>query len=399
MRHIDKVGIILVPLFLVFFRGPTLLTKAFANAGFVELAKSNLTPPYSLSPKEHLMLADSQDNPSRAIGYFKRAPLFDDISVAYGLGLAYEARGVYSQAAEEFSWVRASRLALGALHLGFVLELNGQHFSALKAWQASPEAVSGLRQQARSALDRGLLSRATPIFTWITEISPDSIESWLDLAEAYYALSDWQSVSNIYDRIAVLAPQDPELSLRRAGLIFRLEGNPASARQIVESALPRLRVINSFEDEFRLYNAYVFLEKLSLAQGRFDEAIEWDKQALSLPRISPRYSKARIALVYQEKGDTEQAKIWMTQAVNEAPGDYSMYLELGNLLLLQDDKQGALHAFEQATKLAPDVIGPHIALAGVLVQTGDVKTAADEYRKVLILDPQNVQALEGLSRK
>lgn len=52
---------------------------------------------------------------------------------------------------------------------------------------------------------------------------------------------------------------------------------------------------------------------------------------------------------------------------------------------------------EQSTRLAPEVLKPHIVLATIYQQTGKPAAAEEQWRKALAIDPKSEEALEGLS--
>lgn len=52
---------------------------------------------------------------------------------------------------------------------------------------------------------------------------------------------------------------------------------------------------------------------------------------------------------------------------------------------------------EQSTRLAPEVLKPHIVLAAVYQQVGKPAAAEEQWRKALAIDPKSEEALDGLS--
>lgn len=377
------------------WHNPQLIAAGWSNVGFVALTRAFRTVPTVTLLRPQVVSQVNGEWLSRAHYYFSQA-IFETYSGAYGLGLAYLAQGKYVQAAQSLQTAWPYRRALAGMYLGHALYQQGEKEEALKVWRVAPEVQIGLREQARSLLARGLVNNAIALFTRITEIAPDSVQAWLDLGEGYANQGDWLRVAEAYNKALALEPDNPDLQLLQAPVLFRLHKDAATAQRMVEAALPRLRAINSFEDELRLYNTYIFLSQLAQAQGRLNEAIEWLKQAMALPRVGDRWAMAGIAHLYQSKGDRGQAIAWMERALTEAPDDYSMYSSLGFLLWSQEDLEGARRAFERAIELAPNVVGTHNTLAALLSQMSKNAEAASEFRKALTLDPTNVTALEGL---
>jgi Tfp pilus assembly protein PilF len=61
------------------------------------------------------------------------------------------------------------------------------------------------------------------------------------------------------------------------------------------------------------------------------------------------------------------------------------------------DKAGAQRALEQATEIAPTVVGPQLQLALMYEEAGDYRRAADRYRKILEAEPDHAVALNNLA--
>jgi tetratricopeptide (TPR) repeat protein len=377
--------------------GPKLLIDGWNNFGFIALqrASQNLSL-QGIVRSQSIPVTDTQ-RLEPVYTYLGRSEVVSaSISSAYGLGIADLAQGSYGQAAQRFQAIGPQRSNLVSLYLGYALYRQGKTQEALVIWRASPDISIGLRQQARSLLSRGLVDDAISIFTWISEIKPESVQAWLDLSEGYANKADWLQIASISEKVAVLEPDNLDVRILQAQVAFRAHGDVATALHMMEDLLPRLRVIDSFDDEFRLYNGYVFLNQLTLDQGKPDDAIDWLKQAMVLPRVGDRWVMVGIAQIYQGKGEQEQALSWMNRAISEAPNDYSMYSALGSLLMSQSDLAGARDAFERASRLAPDIIGPHNDLASLLAKTGQTTEAENEYRKVLNIDSTNQVARDGL---
>jgi tetratricopeptide (TPR) repeat protein len=389
-------GVVVIALVAI-LHGPRLLVGVWNNLGFVALQRA------------------SQDLPLRGIIRGQSAPLIDaeglmqtytwlerseavltSVSSQYGLGMADLARGSYDRAAERFRAIGPQRSTLANLYSGYALHRQGKTQEALLAWRAHPDSAVGLRQQARLLLSRGLVDDAISIFTWITEIEPDSVQAWLDLSEGYANKNDWLQIASIAEVAAALEPDNLDVRLLQAQVAFRAHNDVATALGIMDDILPRLRVIGSFDDEFRLYRGYVFLSYLAMGQGKPAGAINWLQQAMALPAVGDQWAKAGISQIYLGKGEHEQALLWINRAIAEAPGDYSMYSVLGAILMSQGDLERARGAFERSVTLAPDIVGPHNYLASVLAQIGKAAEAESEYRKALSIDPTNQVARDGL---
>jgi tetratricopeptide (TPR) repeat protein len=397
MKSFVKGFAILAIVILALRHSPHLLAAVWSNLGFIALAKAFYGIPVASVTRLQEIYEHNNEWLGRAYDYLaKSRMLSESYSNAYGLGLVYLARGHYNEAAQKFLVVWTSRPSLVGMYLGYAIYQTGGKEHALEIWRTSPEIQRGLREQAHLLLSHGLVNDAIMLFTWVTEIAPNSVQAWLDLGDGYANRGDWQRVAECYDRAFTLEPDNLDVLLRRAQVYFQLNHDAATAEQMIKAALPRLRLINRFEDELRLHNTYIFLGQLAQAQGKWDEAIEWFHQAMAMPRVGDRWAMAGIAWVYNAKGDYAEALTWMKRAIAEAPEDYAMYSGLGGLLWSQGDLIGALQAFEEAVKLAPNALGPYYSLAELRLQMGDVNGAIQAYYQILRLDPDNTWARKGL---
>lgn len=382
---------------LAFQPGPEVVASGWRNLGSIAL--SHAIQGVSVQSLFLTRSIPSVDAERLAWAYFsfqKSQSVAEDTTGAYGSGIGYLLQGRYEQSIQQFQSVLPYRRALTEIYLGHVLYQHGNQEEALTVWSDLPEIQTGLRLQAHALLGRGLVNDAVELFSWITELAPNSVQAWLDLAESYANQGDWRRMAEVYDKILVLEPNNLDAQFKQAQTRFRAEHDVVTAQKAMDAALPRLRVVKSFDDEMRLYRSYLFLSELAQAQGKFDGAIAWLEQAMALPRIADRYAMAQIAQIFQMDGDQGQARTWMERAIAEDPADYSMHYNMGQLLSAQRDLDGALQALERAIELAPNVVGPHNALAMVLLQMGNIRRAETEFHKVLVLDPTNTEALDGL---
>jgi tetratricopeptide (TPR) repeat protein len=397
MKSFAKGFAILAIVILALRHSPQLLAAGWSNLGFIALAKAFYGIPVTSVTRLQEIYEHNNEWLGRAHDYLAESRMLSEsYSNAYGLGLVYLARGHYNEAAQKFLVVWTSRPSLVGMYLGYAIYQAGGKEPAVEIWRTSPEIQRGLREQAHLLLSQGLVNDAIMLFTWVTEIAPNSVQAWLDLGEGYANRGDWQRVAECYDRAFTLEPDNLDVLLRRVQVYFQLNHDAATAEQMIKAALPRLRLINRFEDELRLHNTYIFLGQLAQAQGKWDEAIEWFHQAMAMPRVGDRWAMAGIAWVYNAKGDYAEALTWMKRAIAEAPEDYAMYSDLGSLLWSQGDLIGALQAFEEAVKLAPNALSPYYSLAELRLQIGDVNGAIQAYYQILRLDPDNTWARKGL---
>jgi len=94
------------------------------------------------------------------------------------------------------------------------------------------------------------------------------------------------------------------------------------------------------------------------------------------------------------------AKRRVEQAMIENPGAAERVVKLvvrAETLINKSDRQGARRALEQAVELGPTILRPHLLLAELYAAAGEAPLAAEQYRKILGIDPNNAVALNNLA--
>lgn len=78
--------------------------------------------------------------------------------------------------------------------------------------------------------------------------------------------------------------------------------------------------------------------------------------------------------------------------VAERPADSTAENDLGNLLVLADEMEGAEQAYRRAIELDPENASAHFNLALLLQQQGERKEALKQFKRTLELDPRHAWA-------
>ena len=84
-------------------------------------------------------------------------------------------------------------------------------------------------------------------------------------------------------------------------------------------------------------------------------------------------------------------------AMPGAPENAARLMIRAENLMRAGDGPGARPLLEQASELAPNLVEPHLLVAGLYVAAGQPELAAERYRKVIVLQPGNVTALNNLA--
>ncbi len=208
------------------------------------------------------------------------------------------------------------------------------------------------------------------------------------------------------------------------------------------------RIITLIKDDLplggedTLETAYYYLGTALYEQGKYEEAAQYFKEALRLKRDSSDVHYA-LAVAYRALGADKAYRNSLEDALLFDPAMPEANFDLGEILLEEGDEAGAAERFRTAADSAPTVDKPVLALeklgdsdarlaeakslmasdvekalteariaaaidpnnveARLLVaqgfeQTDDKENAEESYRRVLLLDPENETATQGLKR-
>ena len=140
--------------------------------------------------------------------------------------------------------------------------------------------------------------------------------------------------------------------------------------------------------------------------GRYDEALDATQAMVDVRPDLP--SLARVSFARELRGDLAGAVLAMSQAVSAGssePLDVAFaQTQLGNLLLLSGDPEGAADAYEAALAAAPEVVAARAGQARLAVAEGDPARAADLLAEAVARNPlpelaiAHADALEGAGR-
>lgn len=236
-----------------------------------------------------------------------------------------------------------------------------------------------------------------------------AIEQALVIGNAYYAMNDAEKARQSYYTGLVLLGEGP------AGIagdeVLRRQFGAGVTREVLTRELEIEAVARGAQ--FKgihvgihqgLGIALVQQAQALLDQGKrqqaiplLDRAIEQFNEAL---RLVPSYlpSHRKLARAFALKGDAEQAREWLTKAVDLWPDDLQARLELAEMLYAGGEFNRALKEIEVAVKSNPSIDPPQMAQVyfnrGLIYFRGlnEGGMALYDFEKVLELNPAHPQA-------
>jgi predicted O-linked N-acetylglucosamine transferase (SPINDLY family) len=180
-------------------------------------------------------------------------------------------------------------------------------------------------------------------------------------------------------------PQAPQL-LRMQALARYHDGRLDDALQTVQT------LIQTTPDDAAAYATHglvlIGLQRLAEAQDSLAHAIRLDPDS-SDPHIN-------LAYIHRQQGRLDEAAACYRTAIAIHPNLVAAHANLGVILLEQQTLRAAESSFRSALSLAANHGGALLGLASVLVKLGALDEAEAVTRRLIRLEPDNVQAYDIL---
>jgi tetratricopeptide (TPR) repeat protein/2-polyprenyl-3-methyl-5-hydroxy-6-metoxy-1,4-benzoquinol methylase len=153
----------------------------------------------------------------------------------------------------------------------------------------------------------------------------------------------------------------------------------------------RVPLSSAADKAAELYNKATMLK----TGGRFDEAIEGYREALS---IRPTFAEAHNSLgnALADQGRLDEAVSSYNQALSVNPAYAEAHSNLATVLLDQGKHQEAVASFRRAITLRPAFAGAHYNLGNAFRRLGKVEEAIASYRSAISAKPDFADAYNNL---
>jgi tetratricopeptide (TPR) repeat protein len=228
------------------------------------------------------------------------------------------------------------------------------------------------REEAMSVLNGFLAAR------------PDDQELQLLLAQLYIDDNAYDAALALFEKILDRNPDQPDVLFTAAVLALEME-----ALDKARDYLMRLRQTGARADD-----AAFLLGQVEEQAGDSALALDWYEE---VGGDNATNARVRIAGIHAERGEVEQAREIMQQLRDQYPDELpALYLIEGELLREQDLGQLALEAYNNGLSAHPD--DPDLLYARAMLAVGmdRVDLLEQDLRRILISDPDHVDALNAL---
>jgi Tfp pilus assembly protein PilF len=257
--------------------------------------------------------------------------------------------------------------------------------SFLDALELDPEWVAPRMGLALVALRRDEPFKIVHHLERAMEADPEYPDAYVELGRYYGSMGDPALAKATFERWTARHPEDAEM-LINAGLTAFDATDYAQAYAFFEMA------VEAASEEEQKSGARTFRANTLDMLGRYDEAVAAYEEVIA---ETPEWweAHANLGICHARNGQPARAEAALRRGLEDCPGSPEIRDELAaHLLAERRDLREALRLSEEAVALGRDEIRHLHTLGEVRLTIGDEAGAAEAYRAMLALDPENPEA-------
>lgn len=250
---------------------------------------------------------------------------------------------------------------------------------------ANPVAVSKMVQGVQAAKD-GARDRAVALLREAIQIDPNLWEARFDLGVVLAQQGDLAGAEEQLAAAAKLSPGAEDVAVA-LGEVRRRRGSNKLAADVLGD------FVQDHPDAVHARTLYVAALRDS---GQLDKAIAQAREVL-LRRPSDPAALAELALCHLAKGEKEAAQLLAKQALDANPKSAVAHRASGLVALANGDDALAFQSFTRAAQEDPRDTTSRLNMGNVLVRAGAYPKAAEQFRAIMQLAPDDLDAAVGLA--
>jgi tetratricopeptide (TPR) repeat protein len=257
--------------------------------------------------------------------------------------------------------------------------------SFLDALELDPEWVAPRMGLALVALRRDEPFKIVHHLERAMEADPEYPDAYVELGRYYGSMGDPALAKATFERWTARHPEDAEM-LINAGLTAFDAADYAQAYAFFEMA------VEAASEEEQKSGARTFRANTLDMLGRYDEAVAAYEEVIA---ETPEWweAHANLGICHARNGQPARAEAALRRGLEDCPGSPEIRDELAaHLVAERRDLREALRLSEEAVALGRDELRHLHTLGEVRLTIGDEAGAAEAYRAMLALDPENPEA-------
>jgi Flp pilus assembly protein TadD len=315
----------------------------------------------------------------------------NDLEVNTNLGGAYLGAGNPEKALTQYQYVEklSPKLAQIPYNIGTIYLQLKRYPEAANAFQRAitldPKDAFSINNLG-IALERvGQKIPAAETYTRASNLSPGDANFARNAGLAWYVASDYSQAVAFMVRSRQDGNKDVDLGLSLADAYTRLQKRN-------EALLVYKTLVDSQKGKAPFWFNVAVLES---QVGNLKNAEEAYRKALSLDP-NDLDTLNNLAMMLYKKGSYSEAETLFDRLSGLNNGTPTSLHNLAAAATKAGDQAKAISAWKAAIKANPSAVQDRLELANLYLEVSDVKNAAYNYSQVLLLEPNNYEALNGM---
>jgi len=368
----------------------------------------------------------------------KLAPTSEDAVTA--LSILYNEEGDTSRALEVLNaFPEASRSSKLYAALGYTYEQNKAYKKAIEAYQKSVDIdhdnLDSVRGLAQNLLNDGQTDAALTQLKVVAEADPSDSQTYMRIAEIYRRSGRYDDALESLKKASAIMPDSMEVKFNIA-VIDQAQGRYDDAITILNALLQKTEHTNGEYDASEKSNRSIFIERLGTTYRDANKpqlAIDTFRRMFDLGDEYAMRGYQEIIETYRDQKQWQQATSTAEEAAKRFPNDRAMQMVAASQRADLGDSAGAISQVKLMLKGTAEDRDVYIALAQMYSRTKEwpqaeanikkalelstkpddkmyatfvegsiyerqkkYELAEESFRKVLLADPKNAQALNYL---
>lgn len=250
-----------------------------------------------------------------------------------------------------------------------------------KATNLAPDNATAHSNLGIAYYDSGDLEQAEACQKRALEISPNLPAALNNLGSIQHDRKNLDSAAEYYKKSVAAAPNYIE-SISNLGSVLTEKELPDEAIKLL---LPLIQANPNFAD------AHCNIANAFLIKEAFDKAEFGFKRALALKADYPE-ANLGLAKVLQEQRHFTAALEHAEQAKKLSPEKADIYSLIGGIYSEYGYPEKAKEAYAKALELDKNLVSAYLGRGHQLMESGDIKGAANDFKHALDLEPDNLAA-------
>jgi arylsulfatase A-like enzyme/Flp pilus assembly protein TadD len=261
--------------------------------------------------------------------------------------------------------------------------------SSVEDWMklADPKEKIDIFNRVTEATNLNLVGEdelAVDLLTSVIEEAPDVELAYTILGNLYLKRREYREAESVF-RAALERMGETFNATYGLALSYKGQG------RLEEAAMGFDRSVTLDTSRVR---AVFQLAEVELLRGRRSEAETLLREHLDKRPDTSLYLVLADALLAQ--GKSSEARAILQDAANKDADNAMIHLSVGNLLMEQDDVEGAFRAFQKAKEVAPKEARVFNALGNALARMGNDQSSLENFKTSAELDPSFAPAHNNL---